>query len=460
VKKLFELRKERADKLDGARSIVQKAIDEKRALTPEEDKRSKDFEAEAVDLSRQIELFERADRLADEQRDAAGRLGPGQGTQAFGPQLPDLDGSHPYSVCRALRMMIEVREGVAGAKYDGIEAEVHQELRRFKPPGSEVRGILIPWQLANPRLARSYGLDTAERRDVTTTTAAGGIANILATPLIQFLRNRMVVERMGGTVLTGLEGGTFSLPKQTGKETAYHVAEGASPTNSNLTLGQVTWTPRTLAGRSAITRKTILQNSVDVEMLVRQSLVLTLAVEFDRVGINGSGQNAVPLGVMQDPNVTTVPLASNGAAPTFAPIVQLEKTVAAANAEFGRLGYVTSNAGRGTLKTTAKIGSTFPIFIWENDQLGVGQVNGYRAMSTEQVPSNLSKGSTNGTLTALIFGNWESATYGLWSGMDVLVDPYTASSSGGIIINIFQDYDFQQRWEQAFAKIVDMVPNM
>lgn len=460
--KLFELRRERAQKLEQARNIVQASIDAARDLTDDEKAQVTNLRSAAEDLSRKIELFELRDDLAGdlESRDAGGRLGPGSGRDNGQPDLPDLDGRTPYSLLRALRMVYEIRHGKTGARLDGIEGEVHAELLRHKPDGV-AQGVLVPWSLANPRSAERMGLSPrAEfRGDVTTTAAAGSIANILGTPLIQYLRNRMVMQRMGAILLTGLEGGTFSLPKQTGTETAYHVGESSAPTNSNLTLGQVTWTPRTLAARSLITRKTLVQSSLDVEMLVRGSLVQTLGREFDRVGVNGSGQNQVPLGIMQDPNVPTVAINTNGGAPTWAMVVNLEKLVAQANADFGSLGYITSNAGRSKMKQTTKISaSQYSSWLWENDALGVGEVNGYRAMATEQVPSNLAKGSgTN--LTSLIFGNFESATYGLWSGLDVLVDPYTAASSGGLVINVFQDYDFQMRYEVGFAKCVDIDPS-
>lgn len=102
------------------------------------------------------------------------------------------------------------------------------------------------------------------------------------------------------------------------------------------------------------------------------------------------------------------------------------------------------------MKQTAKIGSTFPVFLWEGNE-----INGYSAMASNQVPANLVKGSGT-SLTSLLFGNFQSATYGLWSGLDVLVDPYSASTSGSIRITVLQDYDLQFRYEQAFAKCVDV----
>jgi HK97 family phage major capsid protein len=226
----------------------------------------------------------------------------------------------------------------------------------------------------------------------------------------------------------------------------------------------VTWTPKTCGAFSDMTRKFILQTNQDAEALVREDLSKQLAIELDRVGLNGSGVGAQPLGVMNDPNVPVLPLGTDGGPPDWPTVVNLEKLVAQANAEFGRLGYVTSNAGRAKMKQTPKVATpAYPIFLWEADRPAdmangaEGAINGYRAMATEQMPSNLTKGAGTG-LTGLVYGNWESATYAFWSALDMLVDPYTGGSAGTVRIIGLIDCDVQFRWEQAFAKCNDLNP--
>ena len=336
----------------------------------------------------------------------------------------------------------------------GIEGEVHQQMVKYRAQcgiAEPAQGILIPWHLRNKKFA-------AERRDLTTSTASGGIANILGTELIDILRNRMKMRDLGARVLSGLSGGTFSLPKQTAAAQAYHTAEAVAAAKSNLVLGQVTWTPRTLTAITAMTRKTLLQTSLDVEAVAREDLMKVMAIAFDYDGINGTGQDQQPMGILQNPDVPTVPIGANGGEMTWATVINLETQVATGNADFGALAYLTSPKGRGMLKTIPKISSSaYPIFIWEKggNMSGEGEVNSYRAAATTPVPSNLTKGSGS-SLTSLLFGNFESATYALWSGVDALVDPYSQGGAGSVLIYLFQDYDFQLRWEQSFAKCVDM----
>jgi HK97 family phage major capsid protein len=442
--KLFELRRQLADKQAEGRALVEKAITENRDCTPEEHAKVKEIRSAIEDIQRKIVVFELRDsfdaQTAEERSANGGRLGP---------ELPDLDGKHAYSVVRALNMILQVRE--SKGKFSGLEYEVHQELEKFADRAAD--GIRIPLNLRSDTFAKAV----RERRDVTTSTAAGGIANILGTELIDILRNRMVIRAMGGRVLQGLTGGTFSLPKQTAASTAYHVAEGVAPTTSNPVLNQVTWTPRTLGAIVNTSRKALLQTSVDIEAITRGDMMRVMAIEMDRVAINGSGGSFQPLGIMQDPNIPITAIGTNGGAPTWDMVVGLESTVAAANADFGAQGYIASAKGRGKMKRTLKVsGSNFPIYLWEKgDVQGEGEVNSYRALHTNQIPDNLTKGTLT-TASALIFGVFESATYGLWSGLDVLVDPYSGSSTGAVKITMFQDYDLQFRYENAFAKCVDM----
>ena len=84
----------------------------------------------------------------------------------------------------------------------------------------------------------------------------------------------------------------------------------------------------------------------------------------------------------------------NGAAPTWADVVELENLVATGNADVGRLAYLTSPGGRAELKTTAK-DSGSGIFLWERNE-----VNGAPAFATTNIAQNVTKGTgTDNTRT-------------------------------------------------------------
>ena len=274
------------------------------------------------------------------------------------------------------------------------------------------------------------------RRDLNVGTATAG-GNLVETELdaanfIDLLRNASALDRAGATVLTGLSG-NVSIPRQSGAATAYWVAESGSPTESQQTIDQVSLTPKTCGAFTDFSRRLIIQSSIDVENMVRSDLARVLALEIDRVGLYGSGSSNQPLGLKDTTGVLTEDFAAN--TPTFAEVVALESDVAGANALLGQPVYLMNSAMRGALKTAEKASNTAQ-FIYMDDE-----VNGYRAVVSNQVASN-----------DLWFGNFSDLIMAYFSGLDLMVDPYTGSTSGTVRVVALQDVDVAARHGESFSR--------
>ncbi len=311
--------------------------------------------------------------------------------------------------------------------------------------GREARGVFVP--------------NEVQQRDlvVGTTTAGGHLVStdLLASSFIDLLRNRMSVMRAGAQMLTGLQG-NIAIPRMTGAATAYWVTEGNAPTESQQAFDQVTMSPKTVGAFTDLSRKLLLQSSVDVEGLVRRDLATVLGLEIDRVALNGSGSAPQPRGVLQTSGIGAVVGGTNGLAPTWAHIVELWSDVAAANADFGTTGFVTNSKVIGKLMTTEKATGTaqfvcpgFP------DASGVTSIAGARAVVSNQVPSNLTKGTSSGVCSAIAFGNWADLIVGMWGVLDLMVDPYSNSTSGTVRVVALQDVDVAVRNAESFAAMKD-----
>jgi HK97 family phage major capsid protein len=288
--------------------------------------------------------------------------------------------------------------------------------------------------------------------NVTTTTAGGHTVatNLLAANFIDLLRNRMALMGLGATMLSGLVG-NIAIPRQTSGATAYWVAESGAPTESQQAFDQVTMTPRTVGAFTDVSRKLLLQSSIDVEAFIRSDLATVLALAIDLAGINGSGASNQPTGVLNTAGIGDVAGGTNGLAPTWAHIVELETDVAVANADIGTLGYLTNAKVRGKAKTVEKASSTAQ-FLWAD---GNTPLNGYRAAVSNQVPSDLTKGSSSGVCSAILFGNWADLVIGMWGSLDLMVDPYTGSTSGTVRVVALQDVDVAVRHAQSFSAMKD-----
>jgi HK97 family phage major capsid protein len=229
------------------------------------------------------------------------------------------------------------------------------------------------------------------------------------------------------------------------------VGEGGSPTAGQPTLSQVLFTPHTLGGYTDITRQFAEQTSLDAEAFVIDDLTKSLGVSLDVAAFVGSGSNNQPTGIVNTSGVNIIALGTNGAEPTFGNLVNMETQVAAANADLGDMSYVVTPAARGYLKTVPRSTSAVAAgFVFEDNE-----INGYAAYATNVLPSNGTKG-TGTNLSTAVFGNYNDLVIGMWGGLDVMVDPYTGSSSGTVRIVALQDADVELRHAASFSVITDM----
>lgn len=82
-------------------------------------------------------------------------------------------------------------------------------------------------------------------------------------------------------------------------------------------------------------------------------------------------------------------------------------------------------------------------------------MNTYRAGVSNNTPSNLTKGTSSGVCSAILFGNFNDLLIGEWSGVDLNVDRTTLGLSGGVRVIVMQDIDVAVRHAQSFAAMQD-----
>ncbi len=324
-----------------------------------------------------------------------------------------------FSFIRALNYLANPGDRAAR---EAAAFEIEASNAAAKKAGRVSRGITVPYDVM--------------RRDLKTSPATQG-GNLVQTDLdaanfIDLLRNSSALDQAGATTLTGLQG-NIAIPRQSGAASAYWVAEGGAPTESQQAIQQVSMIPRTCGAFTDISRKLLIQSSLDVETMVRNDIAKVIALEIDRAALYGTGSSNEPLGLHNTSGIGTESITANN--PTFAQVVNMESDVAAANALMGNLAYITGATIRGAMKVKAK-DSGSGLFLWD----GNNTVNGYNAYMSNQVEAG-----------DLWFGNWSDCIIGYWSSLDLLVDPYTHSTSGTIRITALQDVDVAFRHAASFS---------
>lgn len=341
--------------------------------------------------------------------------------------------------------MVRAINALVSGNWKGAELEREASAAVAGKLGRDARGFFVPNDvLRGDVLKRDL--------NVTTGTAGGNLVatNLLAANFIDLLRNKMVVMQAGAQMLSGLMG-NIAIPRQTGGATAYWVAESGSPTESQAAFDQVAMTPKTMGAFSDISRKLLLQSSLDIEAFVRNDIATILALELDRVCLHGSGTAPEPRGIFNTSGIGDVAGGVNGLAPSWPHIVELETDVAVANADMGALSYITNAKVRGKAKTVEKASST-ALFLWGD---GAQPLNGYPAYVSNQVRSDLTKGTSSGVCSAIFFGNWADLIIGQWGMLDIMVDPYTGSTSGTVRVVALQDVDVAVRHPESWSVMKD-----
>ena len=295
-----------------------------------------------------------------------------------------------------------------------------------KAYGRTAQGILLPAEVL-----RNWkrDLNSSDEAALFTDDFRGG-------DFIDALRNASSVMQAGATMLSGLSG-DVKIPKKTGvASTGWISSEGGAAAESEMTVGSVSMTPKTLGAFTDITRQLMIQSSLDVEALVRDDLAQSIALAIDLGALAGSGSSGQPTGIKNTGGINVVDFgAAPDLIPTYAQVVELETKVREDNALGNGGAYISNATMYGALKSVEKAANTAQFVVEPG-----GTMNGYRTIVSNQVASG-----------DLYFGDFSQLLVGMFGGIDIVVDPYTASTSGTVRVVALQSCDVAVRHATAFC---------
>ena len=346
-----------------------------------------------------------------------------------------------YSMVRAIKAAAS-----GNWKNAGFELECSRALEQ--QTGRTARGFMFPANL---------NLNTRASQYVSTGSTGGNVVetSLLAEQFIDALRKQLRVAELGATMLPGLVG-NVAIPRRTSTQATYWVAESGTITAGATTVDQVTMSPKTVGALSSWSRVLELQSTPAIEQLLRQDMVAQVAAAIDLAAIAGTAANNQPRGILNTSGIGSVVGGTNGAAITFDHLCDLKAAVAVDDADVPSAAFLTNSKVEAKLSKTQATDGAYLI-----DPSGVASgspttVFGRRFSVSNQVPSNLTKGSASGTCSAVIYGNFADLLIGMWGATDVLVNPFgTGYTNGDVEIRIMQTVDIAVRHPESFAAIVD-----
>jgi HK97 family phage major capsid protein len=449
LKHLIEKRKALLDKVE---ALLNKAASETRSLSAaEETQRAADMSS-IKDLDTQIKAAQdaieaRAAQDALETRGSPAAPRALAGDIHAGPSVReqrDLDG---YSLIRAFGALLD------GRPLDGIEKEMHQEAEKELRDANAPRGngnFLVPQLIMNR--SRVAGM---VNRDLTAGTAnqGGNLVQTNVQSIIERLQADMPLIGLGATVFGGLQG-NLSFPTFTADDQAAIKTEFAAANESSPTFTSASMSPRRVPAFVEVSRQLLNQTgSSGVEGKLRSDLTYQIRKVMETIAYNGSGSGE-PYGILNTVGVGSVAGGTNGLAPSWDHIIDLESAVANVDAAAGSLGYLTNTKVRGKLKKTPIASNTAATMIWDR-QNKEAPLNDYRVGVSTLMPSTLTKGTSSGVCSGIVFGNFADAYIGQWGGIEVLVNPYSRDTEGLIRINLWTFFDFLVGRPASFSVMKD-----
>jgi HK97 family phage major capsid protein len=349
-----------------------------------------------------------------------------------------------YNILNAIRHFsdptdVRLREA-AGLELEASAAAV-------KHSGRELQGSFrIP---ADVMVAQIPGMG-AGRRGIRAEQTSGGFTtggalidtDLLIGSMIELIYNRLSITAAGATVLSGLVG-DIDIPKETNGPTHYWVGEGQAPDASEILVGQLSLTPKTVGAKTVLSRRFIGQTGFSAEAWVRSHLSRKVALGIDKDFLYSPGGSKRPLGLRFTTGVKTETLSGGQSKTiggssynfgTFLNMVEMETKVSTENLDVPTMAYMVNAHARGVYKTTLE-NAQGDFYIMRNNE-----INGYPALMSNQLEFN-----------NVLFGDMSQALLAFWSGQDIGVNPYKFQDSGSVEISILQDCDFGVRYPEAFV---------
>jgi HK97 family phage major capsid protein len=266
----------------------------------------------------------------------------------------------------------------------------------------------------------------------------GGQFVVDQTPRVQMpFQPSTFLESLGATRLSGLTGGSIPLPVGQ-KFTMEWLAENAAITPEARDFKGPELKPERLGGAVDISRRLIVQSSVDTENIIRQILLMAYESTLGGAAINGSGNNNEPEGILNKDGVK-LSVITQATDADFRQVTELMGLIDAEDATDVSRAYLMSPQLRAAYMSTMKDAGSGRFIMDRADDL-----NGYNVGATSLVP--VLSGNQ-----VLIYGDFSKLFIGEWGAISLLEDPYSASLKNNIRIVVNATAGVEIAQPNAFA---------
>ena len=286
-----------------------------------------------------------------------------------------------------------------------------------------------------------------------------------AAEVIELLRPRSVVRSLNPRVLP-LVNGTMSWGKQTGAIQAFYTGENQNIQSTEPTTGDMTLTGKKLAAIVPVSSDLIRVASVRADEWVRDELVTTCNLRSDLAFIRGDGFSETPRGMRYwaaVQNIISGNTASQATSPTLTQITQvlgdLWQRLADADVRFLQPGFLMAPR---TARVLMDAKTADGLYVFRQEMLERGTLNGAPYRITTQIPINLPNASTElyyADFADLIIGEEETMEISISneaSYIDAQGVMQSSFSRDQTLVKVVMIHDFGARHDVSIAVQTDL----
>lgn len=383
-----------------------------------------------------LEIAERACAYADELASKPAQPAPAAKRAAI------FDAGDEKKIVREYNLLNVIRALAKDGRPDvGFEREISDQIA--KANNRDARGFYVPESV----LVRAMTGKTNVASEITGNGAATVEKSLLASQYIDELVGATVLGAAGVATVGGLVG-DIAIPKGSAVAAGW-IAEKDNAPSAEPTFSQVEGTPHTAAANAILSRRLVIQSSLAVQNLVGRLIMEAIGRAVETAAFDGTGSDNQPTGLANVTGVSSV--AMTAGKPTKANLVDFWEKVYTANAAGANMKFIGSPAVKallcktldyfgidatGNKATASVVGGIGADYLCTRE----GKVEGFDFLMSALCDAK-----------KLYFGNWSEMMICVWSGIDMIVDPYTYSAKGAWQVTAFQDCDVIVRHPQAFA---------
>jgi HK97 family phage major capsid protein len=290
-----------------------------------------------------------------------------------------------------------------------------------------------------------------------TVPADGGyfVPNVLASEVIPYLYNKIVVRNAGARVVP-MPNGNMTVSRFDAKATGYWIGENAPITKSQSTIGSVKLNAKKAAGLVPISNDLIRSADISSDQFITDDLVMVMKTLLDYYAFYGPGTQYAPMG-LDGLVLAANKIATTTTAMTYNDPYNLKRLVERANTPMNAPGYI-CNSDMETWISNFRTTTGALVF----PEVAQGKLLGKPLHVTNAIASG---GTTYGTdlYSDLWYGDWSEFLWGEQMALMIDASREASYSDGGTnnisafaadqtVIRAITLCDFNVRHASSFAK--------